>query len=132
MALPSSQGAAAGSSGDHEKWESVVKQEEVIQGAAMTMDEVPTCMTLFDNWAKCFALGPQIKHIYRYGGANDCKPKLEDFKYCLTLKGLSPEERRATWIRKRAEAMATKRLSLSSEDVWTLRSTPVVDPAYLP
>jgi hypothetical protein len=121
MALPVSKGATANDQG---KWEAVVKQEETIQGAAMSVDEVPTCMTLFDTWAKCFALGPQIKHVYRYGLPNDCKPKLEDFKYCLTLKGLSPEERREIWIRKRAEAMATKRLTISSEDVWTMRSVP--------
>lgn len=116
---------------DHGKWESVVKEEEVIQGAAMTLDEIPTCMSLFDTWASCFALGPQFKHVYRYGHPNNCKPKLEDFKYCLTLKGLSPEERRNTWIQRRAEAAATKRLSQSSEDVWTLRRTPLVDPDYL-
>lgn len=97
----------------------------------MGTEEVPTCMTLFDTWAACFALGPQLKHVYRYGGANNCKPKLEDFKYCLTLKGLSAEERRETWIQRRAEAAASKRLTRSSEDVWTLRREPLVDPACL-
>ncbi|UZJ51123.1 hypothetical protein CBS101457_000443 [Exobasidium rhododendri] len=123
---------AAAFSSHHEKWEAVVKDEVVIQGAAMTQEDVPTCMSLFDTWASCFALGPQFKHIYRYGYPNDCKPKLEDFKYCLTLKSLSNEERRDTWIQRRAEAAASKRLSQSSEDVWTMRRSPLIDPACLP
>lgn len=113
-----------------DKWENTVKEELILQAAAMPAKEVPSCMTLFDTWASCFALGPQFKHIYRYGYPNDCKPKLEDFKYCLTLKGKSEEERRAIWIRRRAEAAATKRLSQSSEDVWSMRRTPLLDPSY--
>jgi hypothetical protein len=123
--------AAAAASSQHEKWEVTVRDEVIIQGAAMTLDEVPTCMSLFDTWASCFALGPQFKHIYRYGYPNNCKAKKEDFKYCLTLKSLSNEERRDTWIQRRAEAAASKRLSQSSEDVWTLRRDPLIDAAYL-
>jgi hypothetical protein len=129
--LSALQAASASSSTKYDKWESTVKEEEVIQGAAMTQEEVPSCMTLFDTWASCFALGPQLKHVYRYGYPNDCKPKIEDFKYCLTLKGVTAEERRDIWIRRRAEASATKRLSQSSEDVWSMRTSPLVDPDYL-
>ncbi|PWN93967.1 hypothetical protein FA10DRAFT_215992, partial [Acaromyces ingoldii] len=106
------------------KWEATLREEETIQAAAMPLKDVPSCMTLFDNWASCFALGPQIKAVYRYGSLQDCKDKLDDFKFCLTMKGQNPEERRATWIRRRAEKSAGIRLTDSSENVWRLRKDP--------
>lgn len=36
------------------EYEDIVREEEVIQAAAMPLAEVPTCMTLFDRWASCF------------------------------------------------------------------------------
>lgn len=93
----------------------------VIQAASMPASAVPSCSSLFDAWASCTALGPQFKAVYRYGAAQLCTDKLEDFKYCLTLKGMDAEQRRATWIRHRAEKAATQRLTQSSEDVWDLK-----------
>ena len=55
---------------------------------------------------------------------------MEDFKYCLTLKGLTQEEFRAKWVRRRAEDSASKRLEKSSEDVWELRKDPIIDAEY--
>jgi hypothetical protein len=46
---------------------------------------------------------------------------MDDFKFCLTLKALHPEEQREAWIRRRAEWWANRRLSKSSEDVWDIR-----------
>ena len=51
-----------------------------------------------------------------------CSQKLEDFKFCLSTKGMHPEERRAAWIRKRAEWWAGRRMGRSSEDVWDART----------
>ncbi len=80
---------------------------------------------MFDKWAQCFALGPQLRAIYRYGGLQDCKSKLDDFKYCLTMKGMTQEERYEAWIRRKAETTAEKRLGKgSSENVWELRRDP--------
>lgn len=36
------------------RWEATVQEEELIQAAAMPLDEVPSCMNLFDKWAACF------------------------------------------------------------------------------
>ena len=36
------------------RWEATVLEEELIQAAAMPLDEVPSCMNLFDKWAACF------------------------------------------------------------------------------
>lgn len=36
------------------RWEATVQEEELIQAAAMSLDDVPNCMNLFDRWAACF------------------------------------------------------------------------------
>ena len=80
----------------------------------------------------CFAaLGPQARFIYRYGSFNDCKDKLEDFKFCLTMRGITAEERRDRWLQRKSEKTAAKRLTSSSEDVWEMRREPLVDPAFV-
>lgn len=70
----------------------------------------------------------QIKSLYRYGARPVCAPKMEDFKFCLSLKSMHPEERRDAWITRRAEWWANKRLIRSSEDVWEIRMSVM----YLP
>lgn len=51
-----------------------------------------------------------------------CAPKMDEFKYCMSIKSLHPEEKRAEWIRHRAEYWARKRLTMSSENVWEVRT----------
>ncbi|KAF8070527.1 MCM-domain-containing protein [Lyophyllum atratum] len=48
---------------------------------------------------------------------------MEDFKFCLSLKSLHPEERRDAWITRRAEWWAHRRLAKSSEDIWDIRES---------
>ncbi|KAJ9096087.1 hypothetical protein QFC19_007313 [Naganishia cerealis] len=114
-----------------------------------SMDEVPGCMTLFDEFLMCYgtfsipsssprsslttlpypsfaALGPQIRRVYRYGTPQPCTRQLEDFKYCMSLKGESEEGKRKLWIRRRAEWWAGRRVSASSEDVWDMRREKLV------
>ena len=54
---------------------------------------------------------------------------MDDFKFCLTLKALHPEEQREAWIRRKAEWWANRRITKSSEDVWDIREC--VHPVYL-
>ncbi|KAG6820240.1 hypothetical protein H0H93_003404 [Arthromyces matolae] len=61
----------------------------------------------------------------RYGERPVCGPKLEDFKFCLSLKSLYPEERRDLWITRRAEWWAHRRMGKTSEDVWDIREEPL-------
>jgi hypothetical protein len=63
----------------------------------------------------------QVKAIYRYGGRPVRGPKLEDFKFCMSLKSMHPEERREAWISRRAEWWANRRMAKSSEDIWDIR-----------
>ncbi|KAF8624851.1 hypothetical protein AX15_005731 [Amanita polypyramis BW_CC] len=103
-----------------------VKQEEAyLRLVYPTSDDVPGCMNLFDTFLSCNVIRSQIKSLYRYGERPDCSQKLEDFKFCLTLKSLHPEERRDAWIRRRAEWWAKRRLDRSSEDVWDIREEPL-------
>lgn len=63
-----------------------------------------------------------MKSLYRYGSMAKCEQKMEDFKFCMSLKSMSLDERRNAWIRRRAEWWATRRLAKSSEDVWDMRT----------
>ena len=51
----------------------------------------------------------------------ECTSFWTDFKFCLSLRALSAEERRVAWIQNRAEWWATRRMGGSSEDVWEVR-----------
>ena len=51
-----------------------------------------------------------------------CSPKMDEFKFCMSLKGMHPEEKRDVWIRRRAEWWARRRAQRSSEDVWDVRT----------
>ncbi|CAD6892489.1 unnamed protein product [Tilletia caries] len=117
-----------------ERFERLLKQELAIQSAAMSKDEMPSCTTLFDRCLSCFALFPQLNAIYRHGSFSSCEDKVDDWKACLSLRGLDPDEKYRAWIQRRAEMAARKRMSKqTTEDVWTFRFTPdghVVDPEH--
>ena len=107
------------------KYESLVAEDMAYHKASTPVSEMPSCTNLFDKWAQCFALGPQLKAIYRYGGLQDCRGKLDDFKFCLTLKGMTQEQKYEAWIRRKSEKTAEKRLGReSAENVWELRRDP--------
>ncbi|KAK0534206.1 hypothetical protein OC834_001993 [Tilletia horrida] len=117
-----------------EMFERLVKQELVIQAAAMSKDEMPSCTKLFDRCLSCFALFPQLNAIYRHGSFSACEDKVDDWKACLTLRGLDPDEKYKAWIQRRAEIAAHKRMGKqSTEDIWSFRLTPdgtYVDPEH--
>ncbi|TFK73994.1 hypothetical protein BDN72DRAFT_789983 [Pluteus cervinus] len=90
-------------------------------------DDIPGCLSLFDDFLSCNVFRSQVKSLYRYGERPNCSPKFEEFKYCMSIKGMHPEERRMAWIQRRAEWWATRRLTCSSEDVWDIRTEPLVN-----
>ena len=67
------------------------------------------------------AASSQIRSLYRYGHMAECTSFWTDFKFCLSLRALSAEERRVAWIQNRAEWWVTRRMGGSSEDVWEVR-----------
>ncbi|KAG6832614.1 hypothetical protein H0H92_014450 [Tricholoma furcatifolium] len=107
-------------------FQTLVRQEEAyLRRLYPTPDDIPGCISLFDTYLACSAIRNQVKSLYRYGGRPTCDSKLEDFKFCLSLKSLHPEERRDMWISRRAEWWAHRRLTQSSEDVWDIREEPL-------
>lgn len=113
-------------------FETVFREELALQAAAMPLDDVPSCLTLFDRWLTCYSLVPQFRHLYRYGAFTDCGVRKEDFKACLTLRSLEPDERRDGWLRRRAERATYNRMSSrSSEAVWTMRRDPIIPECYV-
>ena len=108
------------------------QQELALEAAQTPLEEVPSCLTLFDKWLTCYALGPQFRHVYRYGTVGDCSPRREDFKFCLTTRELEPAQRRDAWLTRRAEIKAHARQGLrSSETIWTMRQAPLLDPTWV-
>lgn len=119
---PSSSSSTTTTSTQYERF---VAEDVAYHKAATPLSEMPSCTDMFDKWASCFALGPQLKAVYRYGGMQDCRAKLDDFKYCLTMKGMSPDEKYEAWIRRKAEKTAERRMGReSAENVWELRRDP--------
>ncbi|GAA5908156.1 hypothetical protein JCM5296_000520 [Sporobolomyces johnsonii] len=111
-------------------FEELVEEELPIQRHSVQMEGgMPSCMTLFDNFFLCYSLGSQAKSVYRHGVPRDCTPKFEDFKFCMSIKGLSEQKRDEVWVRRRAEWWARRREGRSSEDVWEARRNVYEDPA---
>ena len=131
---------------DSNRFKAVVSQEETrLRQLHPTPEDIPTCMSVFDDFLSCnsmsssltlsrgfffwrtrlkfkIVLGTQLKSIYRFGEMAHCSAKWDVFKFCISIKGLHPEQRRDAWIRHRAEWWARRRLGLSSENVWEMRT----------
>ena len=123
----------------------VKQEEEYLKRLYPTPEDIPGCLNLFETWTGCngvfsqfrlctlskwvlsAAVRSQVKAVYRYGGRPRCSQKMDDFKFCLTLKALHPEEQREAWIRRRAEWWANRRLTKSTEDVWDMRECVLVN-----
>ncbi len=125
-------------------YDEAVKQEVQRLSAELPKPEdIPQCMQLLDNFFKCYgthllseptptkidsaivcilALGAQMKSLYRFGRTSECSHKFQDFKFCLSNKNLSEEEKRTAWIQRRGEWWASRRVERSSEDVWEIRT----------
>lgn len=110
----------------------LVKEELALQAASIPDNEIPSCLTLFDRWLSCYALGVQFKNAYRYGEIADCAPRKEDFKFCLTLRQQDPAVRRHEYLLRRAEEQAHRRKGFrTSEAVWEMRRDPLLSPDYV-
>lgn len=125
-------------------FDQLVAEEVPIQRASVAMaGGMPSCLTLFDEALACYcelarppsaplprqlttllhgaALASQSLSVYRHGAPRDCSPKFSDFKFCMSIKALSPERRDEVWVKRRSEMWARRRMGKSSEDVWDAR-----------
>jgi len=88
----------------------------------LTPDDIPSCMGVLETFLNCNGISSQFRSWYREGQVAACQPKLDEVKFCFSLRSLSPEEKREAWINRRAEWWARRRLTKSSEDVWEIRN----------
>jgi len=101
-----------------------------------TPDDIPSCMSLLETFLNCNGISSQFRSWYREGEIATCEPKLNEVKFCFSLRSFSPEEKREAWINRRAEWWTRRRLAKSSEDVWAIRNEPLqnwpapYDPAH--
>ncbi|CAA7259123.1 unnamed protein product [Cyclocybe aegerita] len=109
----------------------VAQEEARLRLLHPTVDDIPGCVSVFDDYLACNVIRSQVKSIYRFGERTKCDRKFQDFKFCISTKIMHPEERREAWIRRRAEWWAHRRLNKSSEDVWNIRSEPLEFPKLI-
>ncbi|KAI9572159.1 hypothetical protein HD554DRAFT_2015779 [Boletus coccyginus] len=106
-------------------WQTAVRQEaEYLRKVHPTTDDIPGCISLLDGFLLCHGASP-VKSLYRHGRMSECHDKMEDFKFCMSLKSMEPKAKREAWIRRRAEWWANRRLGKSSENVWNVRGEPL-------
>jgi len=110
------------------RFDNLVNEEIPIQKASTSMEYpdngMPSCLQLFDIHMMCMAIRSQFSSLYRFGHMSDCSRALENWKYCLSMRGLEPERRKEEWVRRRAEWWASRRMGPNSEDVWESRNYP--------
>ncbi|KAJ7593709.1 hypothetical protein C8J56DRAFT_819894 [Mycena floridula] len=90
-----------------------------------TPDDIPSCISLLENYWQCHRIRTQFVSVYRYGQRVPCNAKMDDYMYCMSLKMMEPEEKYEAWIQRRALWWAKRRLAKSSEDVWAMREEPL-------
>lgn len=101
--------------------------------AHYTLSSFPTemsCSEAFDQLVACYSIGGQMRHIYRYGNISYCDGRWAKLRFCLRLKGIWDDEERAKRVSKYyMEKLAEKKKQTgSSEDVWSVRTVPVLNP----
>lgn len=105
--------------------ERVLEEEKArLQKLHPTSEDIPTCLSVLESFLSCNNIGSQFRSLYREGQLATCKPKLEEVKFCFSLRSLSVEEKREAWINRRAEWWTHRRLTKSSEDVWEIKKEP--------
>ncbi|EIM79909.1 uncharacterized protein STEHIDRAFT_105946 [Stereum hirsutum FP-91666 SS1] len=130
MSTPSTSTPSSSSSSSvpPEQFKAIVRQEEDrLRKMHPTPEDIPGCMTVFDDFLKCNLLGNQFRSLWRYGQSANCTTKLQDFKFCMSIARLEPDEKREVWIQRRAEWWARRRTGVSSENVWEARGEPIKD-----
>ncbi|KAI0311709.1 hypothetical protein OF83DRAFT_1068362 [Amylostereum chailletii] len=111
-----------------EEFSQTVKEEEIrLRSLHPTTDDIPSCMSLFDDFLTCNMLSSQFKSLYRHGEMARCAGRFHAFKFCMSNNRLHPEQKRDEWIHHRAEWWARRRLGASSENVWEIRREPLKD-----
>ncbi|CCJ30494.1 unnamed protein product [Pneumocystis jirovecii] len=79
----------------------------------------------FDNFFMCYTLKNQFINYYRYGQRPDCSSKWKDFVWCIRTKNKAFDEQQNMLRDKRLQKHAALKLGRNSEEVWSLRTSPL-------
>lgn len=86
-----------------------------------------SCRQAFDSAFYCQSPGGQFINVYRYGGLRDCGESWAAFWFCMRTKSY-PDVERQRRIREFYRQRDRKyRIGPSSEDVWDMRTKPVLN-----
>ena len=85
-----------------------------------------SCRDAFDSAFYCQSPGGQFMNIYRYGQLKDCADHWRAFWFCMRTRGHTDLERQRRIRAFYRERAAKYKVGPSSEDVWSLRTEPVV------
>ncbi|KAK9454660.1 hypothetical protein V1511DRAFT_358321 [Dipodascopsis uninucleata] len=81
-----------------------------------------SCTQQFDEMVKCYGVGGQLRHVYRYGTIRDCNDRWKMFKFCIGTR-LDPIDVRKKRIQQFYKDKLSKQLEGgSSEDIWSIRN----------
>ncbi|KAF1998258.1 hypothetical protein P154DRAFT_380861, partial [Amniculicola lignicola CBS 123094] len=80
-----------------------------------------SCRAAFDSAFYCTSFAGKFNHIYRYGETRSCSEHWSDWRFCMSLKGMSAAGRREHVVDRYREKEERVRRGANSEDVWGVR-----------
>ncbi|KAK9469683.1 hypothetical protein V1512DRAFT_256805 [Lipomyces arxii] len=81
-----------------------------------------SCTQQFDELVKCYSIGGQVRHVYRYGSIRDCNDRWDMFKFCMAIKMETDEVKERKVYEYYKNKVAADLKNGSSEDVWLVRT----------
>ena len=88
-----------------------------------------SCNQVFDQVLKCFSIGGQVRHYYRYGELSYCQRQRDQLNLCMKSK-LNPDDVRrekiSQWYKQKLADQI--RNGQTSEQIWKSRSEPLRRP----
>lgn len=88
-----------------------------------------SCTQCFNDLIHCYSIGGQARNIYRHGELNNCMDQRQKFKFCMSSKAFPEDQRKVRIARFYMERLARQKIERgSSEDVWTSRTKPLLNP----
>ncbi|RKO83508.1 hypothetical protein BDK51DRAFT_18619, partial [Blyttiomyces helicus] len=72
----------------------------------------------FDDLQLCFTIGPQVKHLYRYGSFRNCGFLYDEFVFCSLMKSKSESEAQRLLRERREAQYENKIVERPSREVW--------------
>lgn len=89
---------------------------------------IPTelsCRSAFDELFRCYSLPSQAFQFYRYGERKQCADRLNEFRFCLSARGMESDARRKAI---QEELKSREQANNGSERIWKRRTHPLHHP----